>query len=78
MHQPEPGVAFQPPVPQPQLTVSPSTGVRPRIGEASGETSTMPAQVRSTCARANSGISSTAAAIWCSITWKEPRWAYEL
>jgi hypothetical protein len=46
----------------------------PTIGEASGVTSTMPPQVRSTCARAKTGNSSTAAAIWCSMTWNEPRW----
>ena len=30
---PEPGVALKPPVPQPQLTKSPGTGVLPMIGE---------------------------------------------
>ena len=73
----EPGarVALNPPVPQPQFTNRPSTGVRPTIGEASGQTSTIPAHVRSTRACANTGNSSSAAASWCSITWNEPRWA---
>ena len=50
-----PGVALNPPEPQPQLMNTSSTGVRPRIGEASGDTSTTPAQVRRTCARAKIG-----------------------
>ena len=68
-------MALNPPVPQPQLTNSPSTGVGPTIGEASGVMSTIPPQVRSTCARAKSGNSSSAAAICPSMTWTEPRWA---
>src|SRR5207249_9208452 len=36
--QPAPGVALNPPVPQPQLMKRFSIGVRPRMGEASGET----------------------------------------
>lgn len=71
--QPAPGVALNPPVPQPALTYRPSTGVVPMIGEASGDTSTMPAQVRSTRTRLNSGNSSSAAAICASMTWKAPR-----
>lgn len=35
MAQPEPGIALNPPVPQPQLTNTPSTGVFDRIGERS-------------------------------------------
>ena len=69
-----PGVALNPPVPHPQLRYRFSYGVRPTMGEASGQTSTMPAQVRSRCARANTGNSSTAAAICRSMTWKAPRW----
>ena len=42
---PDPGVALKPPVPQPQLTKSPGTGVLPMIGERSGVTSTMPPPV---------------------------------
>ena len=45
------------------------------IGEASGHTSTMPAHVRSSDACSKIGNSSSAAAIWCSITWNEPRCA---
>ena len=73
-HQPTPGVALNPPVPQPQLRYRFSYGVRPTIGEASGLTSTMPPQVRSRCARAKTGNSSTAAAIWRSMMWNAPRW----
>src|SRR4051794_36259509 len=76
--QPEAGVALNPPVPQPQSRYRSRIGVGPMIGDASGQTSTIPPQVRSTCARAKIGKSSSAAAIWCSITWNEPRCAYEL
>ena len=48
------------------------------MGEASGQTSTMPAQVRSRWARAKTGNSSTAAAIWRSMMWNAPRWPYPL
>src|SRR6202044_3898011 len=44
---PEPGVALKPPVPQPQLTNRPGTGVLLRIGERSGVMSTIPPQFRS-------------------------------
>ena len=71
-------MALNPPVPQPQFRKSPGIGVGPMIGEASGHTSTIPPQVRSTEACANIGKSSSAAAIWCSITWNDPRCAYEL
>ncbi len=70
---PEPGVALNPPVPQPQFRNSPSIGVRPMIGDASGQTSTIPPQVRSSLAWAKIGKSSSAAASCRSITWKEPR-----
>ena len=50
----------------------------PTIGDASGHTSTIPPQVRSSFACAKIGKSSTAAASWCSITWNEPRCAYPL
>lgn len=70
----QPGVTLNPPVPQPELTSTFVYGVRPTIGDASGVTSTMPAQLRSRCARANTGNSSTAAAIWRSMMWKAPRW----
>ena len=77
--QPEPGVALKPPVPQPQLTYRPSTGVGPMIGDASGADvddarPTSAARAR----RAKTGKSSSAAASWCSITCNEPRCAYEL
>src|SRR5207247_5347785 len=75
---PLPGVALKPPVPQPQLRNRPGIGVGQTIGDASGQTSTIPAQVRSSDAWANIGKSSSAAAIWCSITWKDPRCAYPL
>jgi hypothetical protein len=64
---------LNPPVPQPQLKYRLSTGLSPTIGEASGLTSTMPPQVRSTWARAKTGNSSTAADICSSMTWKAPR-----
>src|SRR5205823_13451354 len=76
--QPAPGVALKPPVPQPQLRYSPSTGERPTIGDASGLTSTMPAQVRTTCTRLKMGNSSSAAAISRSMTCSPPRCPYEL
>jgi len=53
-------------VPQPQLTNRPSSGVGPRIGDASGVTSTLPAQLRGASARANTGNSSSAAAMFAS------------
>src|SRR5476649_2158503 len=55
---PEPGVALKPPVPQPQLTNSPGTGVGPMIGERSGVVSTMPPQLRSIRSRRNEGNNS--------------------
>ena len=54
----EPGVALKPPVPQPQLTYSPGTGVLAMIGERSGVTSTIPPQLRSMRMRRNIGNSS--------------------
>src|SRR5215204_3982041 len=70
--QPDAGVALNPPVPQPQLRYKPRTGVRPTIGDASGDTSTIPPHVLITCARAKIGKSSMAAAICASITCGEP------
>jgi hypothetical protein len=43
------------------------------IGEACGLTSTIPPQVRSRCARAKIGKSTTAAVICRSMMWKAPR-----
>ena len=54
-------MALNPPVPQPQFTNRFSTGVSPMIGDASGETSTIPAHIRSTCAPAKIGKISSAA-----------------
>src|SRR6202023_455461 len=65
---PEPGVALNPPVPQPQLTNSPGTGVSPMIGERSGVTSTMPPQLRSMRSLRKAGKSSqTASSAWLLI-----------
>src|SRR5438132_2432452 len=75
---PEPGVALKPPVPQPPLMYRSWTGRAPIIGEASGHTSTMPPQLRIMRRRLKIGKSSRHAAIWCSITWNEPRCAQEL
>ena len=44
------------------------------LGEGSGQTSTMPAQVRSRRSRLKIGKSSISADIWCSMTWNDPRW----
>ena len=62
---PDPGVALKPPVPQPQLTYRPGTGVRPMIGERSGVTSTMPPQLRSMRRRRKVGNSSQIASSVC-------------
>ena len=61
--QPDPGVALKPPVPQPQLKYMPSTGVRPMIGLASGQVSTMPPQLRIILRRLKMGKSSQSAFI---------------
>src|ERR1700737_2297717 len=61
----EPGVALNPPVPQPQFTYSPGTGVLATIGERSGVTSTMPPQLRSMRSLRKAGKSSqTASSAW--------------
>ena len=73
--QPAPGVALNPPVPQPPFRYSPPTGNLPMIGDASGATSTMPAQLRSILRREKIGNSSKSAAICPSMTWNEPRCA---
>ena len=71
---PEPGVALKPPVPQPQLKYSPCTFVLLMIGQASGDTSTMPPHCRFMRTRENCGNSSMiAAAVW-SMTCGLPRW----
>ena len=67
--QPEPGVALKPPVPQPQLMYRPLTGVKPMMGQASGETSTMPPHCRFMRTRENSGNISTIACSVCSMVW---------
>src|SRR5918996_2203248 len=75
---PEPGVALKPPVPQPQLMNMFSTGVLPMIGLRSGVTSTIPPHWRSMRMRENAGNSATIACKVCSITWKLPRWLYDV
>ena len=65
---PAPGVALKPPVPQPQLTVSPGTGVFAMMGERSGVTSTMPPQLRSIRSRRYCGKSSQMASrVWLAM-----------
>lgn len=71
--QPEPGMALNPPVPQPQLMKMPSTGVFDRIGERSPVTSTMPPHWRSILSRATIGKVSISALTVSSIWWNEPR-----
>ena len=57
---PELGVALKPPVPQPQLKYKPfSTGVLLIIGQASGQTSTMPPHCRNMRTRLNMGNNAT-------------------
>ena len=64
---PEPGVALKPPVPQPQFTNRPGTGVRLMMGERSGVTSTMPPQLRSIRRRRKIGNNSQiASSVWLS------------
>src|SRR5689334_22183398 len=73
---PDPGVALNPPVPQPQFTYNPGTGVSPMIGERSGVTSTMPPQLRSMRSRRKVGNNSQIASSVCSATCKPPAWLY--
>ena len=72
---PEPGVALKPPVPQPQLKYRPFTLVLLMIGQASGDTSTMPPHWRFMRTRENIGNSSMIAAAVCSMTCGLPRCA---
>ena len=74
----EPGVALKPPVPQPQLTYRPATGVFAMIGERSGVTSTMPPQLRSMRMRRNIGNSSQIASSVCMLMCSAPRCVYEV
>jgi hypothetical protein len=74
MAQPEPGIALKPPVPQPQLTKQPSTGVFEMMGERSPVMSTMPPQWRSILSREIIGKVSISARTVSSRWWKEPRW----
>ena len=74
---PDPGVALNPPVPQPQLTYSPGTGVRPMIGERSGVVSTIPPQDLSIRIRPKIGNSSTIASSACWSWWTPPVWLYD-
>ena len=69
---PEPGVALNPPVPQPQLKYRFSTGVFDRIGQRRGRCRCRPAD--DSCARLKIGSSSTIACKVCSIVGYEPRW----
>ena len=70
----EPGVALKPPVPQPQLTKSPGTGVLPMMGERSGVTSTMPPQLLNMRSLRTAGNSSQmASSVWVAM-WSPPVW----
>ena len=69
---------MKPPVPQPQLTYRPFTGVFAMIGDRSGVTSTMPPQLRIMRMRRNVGKSSQmASSVWL-LTCSAPRWVYEV
>jgi hypothetical protein len=72
--QPEPGIALNPPVPQPQLTKMPSTGVFEMIGERSPVMSTIPPHQRSIFSRLMIGKVSTRARTVSSTWWNCPRW----
>ena len=70
-------MALNPPVPQPQFTYRPSTGVLPMIGERSGVTSTMPPQLRSMRSRVNIGNSSQIASSVWAVMCSPPVWLYD-
>src|ERR1700688_740165 len=74
----DPGVALKPPVPHPQFTYRPGTGVLAMMGDRSGVTSTMPPQLRSIRIRLkfgnNSQIASRVWVLMCSA----PRCVYEV
>src|SRR5882724_8544059 len=70
----DPGVALNPPVPQPQLTYRPGTGVLAMMGERSGVTSTMPPQLRSMRKRRKWGNNSQIASKVCVLMCSAPRW----
>ena len=72
--QPEPGIALKPPVPQPQLTKMPSTGVFDRMGERSPVMSTIPPHWRSIFSREIIGKVSISARTVSSTWWNDPRW----
>ena len=74
---PDPGVALNPPVPQPQLTKRPGTSVFDRIGERSGVVSTMPPQLRSILSRDVIGNISTIASSVAIAICGPPVWLYE-
>ena len=74
----EPGVALNPPVPQPQFTYNPGTGVLAMMGERSGVTSTMPPQLRSIRRRRNMGNSSQIASSAWLVMCRPPRCVYEV
>ena len=74
----EPGVALNPPVPQPQLPYRPGTSVLAMMGDRSGVTSTMPPQLRIMRSRRKLGNNSQMASRVCVLTCKAPRWVYEV
>lgn len=74
-HQPDAGVALNPPQHQPPLRKSPSIGVVPMIGEPSIDVSMIPPHWRRTRRREKDGTSATAHAVTASTTGRFPRCA---
>ena len=74
MAQPEPGMALNPPVPQPQLMKQLPSGVLEMMGERSPVMSTMPPHWRSIFRREMIGKVSIRARSVSSIWWKLPLW----
>src|SRR6204780_3380234 len=74
----DPGVALNPPVPQPQFTYRPGTGVLAMMGERSGVTSRMPPQLRIIRNRPKLGHNSQIASRVCMLICNAPRWVYEV
>ena len=71
--QPDPGIALNPPVPQPQLTKQLPSGVVERMGERSPVISTIPPHCRSILSREIIGKVSTSARTVSPTWWKLPR-----
>ena len=74
MAQPDPGMALNPPVPQPQLIKQLPTGVFEMIGERSPVISTIPPHWRNIFKRLMIGKVSIKARRVSSIWWNDPRW----